>query len=110
MQEYTTTLGEKTDEERAEMKAEIREYPLDRINRQLWNDGIEDVEELEEQFREFLCEYVENPDGHPTPPSERVDMYWHKFILDTRLYRRFCDDVFGEYLHHDVPASDGASG
>ena len=96
-------LDELSDEELNEIKQDIREFPLDRVNRQLWADGVEGVEEFEAEFREFLCTYVDDPEGHPMPPSEGVDMYWHKFILDTLLYRRFCNDVFGFYFHHSVP-------
>jgi hypothetical protein len=33
-------------------------------------------------------------------PSRAVDEAWHEFILDTRSYTRFCEEAFGEYLHH----------
>jgi hypothetical protein len=33
-------------------------------------------------------------------PSRVVDEAWHEFILDTRAYARFCEEAFGEYLHH----------
>lgn len=33
-------------------------------------------------------------------PSRAVDEAWHEFILDTRAYTRFCEEAFGEYLHH----------
>lgn len=33
-------------------------------------------------------------------PSRAVDEAWHEFILDTRAYTSFCEDAFGEYLHH----------
>jgi hypothetical protein len=36
-----------------------------------------------------------------TMQSEIVDLLWHDFILDTRVYRQFCDSVFGEYLDHE---------
>jgi hypothetical protein len=35
-----------------------------------------------------------------TLQSPAVDQVWHAFILDTRNYRRFCDEVFGAYLDH----------
>jgi uncharacterized membrane protein YgcG len=33
-------------------------------------------------------------------PSRLVDEAWHEFILDSLSYTRFCDNAFGEYLHH----------
>lgn len=33
-------------------------------------------------------------------PSKLVDDAWHEFILDSVSYVEFCDQAFGEYLHH----------
>lgn len=33
-------------------------------------------------------------------PSRLVDEAWHEFILDSLAYVRFCENAFGEYLHH----------
>lgn len=33
-------------------------------------------------------------------PSQIVDEAWHNFILFTREYQHFCDQAFGEFLHH----------
>lgn len=33
-------------------------------------------------------------------PSEVVDIAWHEFILRTREYSSFCQQAFGQYLHH----------
>ncbi|MEX2029477.1 MAG: hypothetical protein WD906_00680 [Anaerolineales bacterium] len=32
--------------------------------------------------------------------SPKVDEVWHAFILFTREYAAFCQDVFGEFIHH----------
>jgi hypothetical protein len=40
-------------------------------------------------------------------PRLAVDMLWHAFILNTTLYRGFCDRVYGRYLDH-VPAANRA--
>jgi hypothetical protein len=32
--------------------------------------------------------------------SAVVDPFWHSHIIDTRAYVRFCQDVFGQYVHH----------
>lgn len=29
-----------------------------------------------------------------------IDQMWHVFLLYTKDYMAFCDDFFGEYLHH----------
>jgi hypothetical protein len=33
-------------------------------------------------------------------PSHAVDEAWHGFILCTARYARFCDDAYGQFLHH----------
>lgn len=33
-------------------------------------------------------------------PSKLVDDAWHEFILDSVCYVDFCDQAFGDYLHH----------
>ena len=35
-----------------------------------------------------------------TMQSEAVDNVWHAFIHDTKAYREFSIEVFGEYLEH----------
>lgn len=46
-------------------------------------------------------------------PSQAVDDLWHDFILFTRQYERFCEQAFGQYLHHTpveaMPARDTAT-
>ncbi|GAB6898183.1 glycine-rich domain-containing protein [Kineosporia succinea] len=39
-------------------------------------------------------------------PSDLVDIGWHTFILYTREYQAFCDQVAGRFIHHvpdDLP-------
>ena len=35
-----------------------------------------------------------------------LDLLWHEMILNTRYYQQFCQDHFGEFLHHDPLADD----
>lgn len=87
---------------------ELREFDLSRVNRRLENQGVDDVEELERQFRRFVKYKMDNPDETVAPTPE-LDRYWHAFILDTKLYHDFCDRIFGAYLHHE-PNLDPADG
>ena len=41
----------------------------------------------------------------PLSPSLMVDIGWHTFILYTREYAAFCQQVAGRFLHH-VPDDD----
>src|SRR3989344_5735287 len=36
--------------------------------------------------------------------TSEVDEVWHQFILFTREYHDFCDEVAGDYIHH-VPST-----
>ncbi len=39
--------------------------------------------------------------GQPIQQVEAIDRLWHAFVLNTKLYRRFCDRFFGRYIDHD---------
>ena len=45
-------------------------------------------------------------------PSHAVDEAWHGLILCTAAYARFCDEAYGQFLHHHPdgtgPATAGA--
>lgn len=58
-----------------------------------------DVIEAFELLRQFF--YVCWKDGTRSlaVPSQLVDQCWLEFIHDSRNYMKFCDSVFGYYLH-----------
>jgi hypothetical protein len=33
--------------------------------------------------------------------SDSADPFWHAHILHTKQYTKFCNTVFGEYIHHE---------
>ncbi|HTM63993.1 MAG TPA: hypothetical protein VL360_05775 [Gammaproteobacteria bacterium] len=39
----------------------------------------------------------------------QIDNMWHNFIIYTHDYMKFCDDYFGEYLHHVPDMADAIS-
>jgi hypothetical protein len=43
--------------------------------------------------------------NQPLAPNELVDIGWHTFILYTRGYAQFCDQITGRFLHH-TPADE----
>jgi hypothetical protein len=47
----------------------------------------------------FLAVCAVNP-HHRFRPSQRVDLGWHQFILNTHDYAEFCDQVAGRFIHH----------
>jgi len=38
--------------------------------------------------------------GYYHIPEPDVDEYWHRMILHTQWYHKFCMDTFGQYYHH----------
>lgn len=42
------------------------------------------------------------------PPSIDIDEVWHAHILHTKEYANFCDNVFGQFLHHDPGLHSGS--
>jgi hypothetical protein len=53
---------------------------------------------LREEFLRFIA-VRELVDG-PIAPAKPVDDFWHAFILETPAYAAFCDEHFGEFVHH----------
>ena len=45
--------------------------------------------------------------GHVYLSSYIVDEAWHTFILFTKDYHKFCNEVFGKYFHHMPSISGG---
>ncbi len=56
---------------------------------------------VEIELKRFFALKVLFPNhAYPMVPPLFVDLMWHHFILDTANYRKFCHDIFGEYLDH----------
>jgi hypothetical protein len=64
---------------------------------------------LELDLKRFLALPLLFPKGERDfVPRYPVDLLWHAFILNTTLYRGFCDHVYGRFLDH-VPSEDRAA-
>jgi hypothetical protein len=62
-----------------------------------------EIKELVNEFKKYMAIMVIN---HKTGKrvemvSELVDEVWHTFILFTNEYKKFCDTLVGEYIHHE---------
>lgn len=69
-----------------------------------------EIDLIEQEFKRFLSLPLLFPTAqYPFVPSGKVDAMWHKFILDTKRYREFCDNVYGEYLDHTPQDTLGAT-
>ncbi len=78
-------------------------YPLEAM---LGKIDLETARSFEAEFKRFMSIILIKPENVKiVAPSRPVDMYWHLFVLDTREYRKFCEQVFGRFIDH-VPSSD----
>lgn len=81
----------------------------DIVQRYIQESGVsEDVaREHERELKRFLVVCALNDSGKPIGMAGPVDKLWHTFVLFTRQYAAFCQQVAGRFLHH-VPAVPGA--
>lgn len=59
----------------------------------------EDAERVEQELKRFFLLLVLE-EGKPQVISEKIDALWHTFILETKIYRQFCEVVFNGELEH----------
>lgn len=58
-------------------------------------------DEVSTEVKRFLALAALEPNpGHRIVIGEKIDGLWHYFLLHTREYRDFCQQVYGSYLHH----------
>jgi len=71
--------------------------------------GDLDPNVIADAFLEY-CDIVrENKGIFIAMPSKEVDELWHVFLLFTREYDAFCDEVIGFKLHHEPESTAGES-
>ena len=86
-------------------------FPLDKIvGRYAKEQGVplDVAKEHERELRRYLALCAVNP-GVPYGMYGAVDDLWHTFVLFTRDYSEFCEQVAGRFIHH-VPTIEGTSG
>ena len=54
----------------------------------------------ESEFCKFAALHFLEPDLI-LAPSGFVDEFWHEYVLDTKGYRQFCDEIFGSFWEHN---------
>ncbi|MGH3914372.1 MAG: glycine-rich domain-containing protein [Pseudonocardiaceae bacterium] len=57
------------------------------------------AERIMDQALAFLLACAGSQDK-PLSPSKLIDIGWHTFILYTREYAAFCDEIAGYFIHH----------
>lgn len=89
-----------------EMIKKVSELEMDWIYRSLISKEAltpEEAHKAVEQYRVFLKISAANP-GMNIPITKLGDKAWHIHILNTRKYAEDCQNIFGEFLHHDADA------
>lgn len=59
---------------------------------------------IEVSLKDFF--YTVQTGVHLELTNSNVDVLWHNFILDTKSYKKFCDDYIGFFIDH-VPFLNG---
>lgn len=57
------------------------------------------VREHERELKRYLALCAINRDGFYGMRGP-IDELWHTFVVFTKLYMRFCDNIAGEMIHH----------
>lgn len=68
------------------------------------------TDEIIEGLRTYfhICNMAQKQSENLAMPSQAIDSAWHEFILHTKLYGQYCEQAFGQFLHHN-PAQGMAS-
>lgn len=87
---------------------EARAYPLGDVIARFQKDGGLSEEEACLQFDELLKYLVLCSQKTVGIYGMRgpIDNAWHSFLMFTRLYQQFCDDVLGQFVHHRPNTTD----
>lgn len=53
-----------------------------------------------QQYRRYLFLLYKYSPAYTLPPSRDIDEIWHAHILHTQAYTKFCEQLFGRFMHH----------
>ena len=87
--------------------SQLDKYDFSAINSDMqkkYSWPIEKSKYIEPRVKKFFALSFLNADNYHIPDID-VDEYWHRMILHTVWYHKFCSDMFGSYYHH-TPAPD----
>ena len=90
-------------------KYQIPSGLIERLKQKKPFDSITDmqIKEILDEFKKYIAILVINnrKGTRVEMVSELVDEVWHTFILFTNEYKKFCNTIFGEYIHHEPNVS-----
>ena len=101
-------LARLTTKPEQEVIAAIRALDLESVKLRVMDAELgegwtrEYADSIEAAYKNYLTMLVKYPDdAEDIMLSEDVDEFWHTHILQTTKYARDCQDVFGNFLHHE---------
>ncbi len=77
-------------------------FPMDKVMYRYQQEqalSLEQARRHERELKRFLALVSLNDKGYGL--SGLIDTLWHTFILFTKLYARFCQEVAGRFIHHE---------
>lgn len=105
-EEIIATLSVKTLESLSKLdKYQIPLRVVDRLRQKKPFDYMTDdqIKEILDEYKRYIAILIINyRNGKRVEMvSEIVDEVWHTYILFTNEYRKFCEVIVGEYIHHE---------
>jgi hypothetical protein len=93
--------------QQAELVSAIEEYDLWFVAERLETKGVLTPHLINECIIEFKKYMALCGLGYKdlSVISPEIDEVWHNFILFTREYNKFCESVFGKFIHHTPSTS-----
>jgi hypothetical protein len=84
----------------------LARYPLGSIVSQVvFRDGLNQTMADEARIEFFQYMLLTSISDKNTAPPRLADLFWHRLILNTFVYAKFCNSIFGKFVHHS-PAND----
>jgi len=90
----------------------LQDFDLSPVRERLLRDAVMPtgwVDEAILEFRRYLGLRVVDEHGHYYMFSKPVDNVWHIFLLFSRLYAQYCQEAFGQFVHHEPAAGHDAT-
>ena len=106
-EEPQSTTGE---DDMTQFNEQVAQLDLGGVITRMQKDlGVNDevATRAEDLYKKFLILKHLYPNERLVPPKI-VDEFWHRHMLDSRKYQADCQELYGDFLHHDPnPESQG---
>lgn len=82
----------------------VMDYPIPQVIARYRKDykiSEEDAKNHERELKRFFILAAKYPEENFEMFSADVDNLWHTFLLFTKEYQKFCDEMFGTFIHHN---------